>query len=232
MRLVPALSRAALLLAAVLAVAACEKVPPRPAAVPAPSQPETADVLKPGVDFVEIRDGMPYEPATGKVEVAEVFGYTCPHCAHFEPLLQAWRARQPGDVKFVAIPAPFGGWWMPYAKAYFVAKDLGIDEKSHAAVFDAIHVQHTLPAAPTIATDTQIAQFYARFGVDPADFARRMSSPAVTQQMRRAEAFIGRSGVDGTPSLVVNGRYRVIGQSPDDALRIVDALVAQERAAH
>ena len=231
MRNVSALSRAAVLLTAALALAACEKVPPRSAATPAAPAAPTADALKPGVDYVEIRDGMPYEPAAGKVEVAEVFGYTCPHCAHFEPQLEAWRARQPADVNFVPVPAPFGGWWMPYAKAYFVAKDLGIAEKTHAAVFDAIHVQHTLPGAPAIATDAQLAQFYAGHGADAADFQRRMASPAVMQQMRRAEAFIGRSGVDGTPTLVVNGRYRVLGQSPEDALRIADALVARERAA-
>lgn len=201
----------ALLLA--LSVAAAPKAPPAPVE---------------GLDYVLIENGAPYAPAKGTVEVAEIFGYTCPHCAHFEPMLKAWRARQPAYVKFVAVPAPFGGWWQPYAKAYYAAQDAGVAEKAHADVFDAIHVEHTLPAPPQVADNAQIAAFYAKYGVDPAKFARDMESFSVQNRLRRAERFLQASGVDGTPALVVAGKYRVLGQSPEDALRIADALVARE----
>jgi thiol:disulfide interchange protein DsbA len=146
-------------------------------------------------------------------------------------MLEAWQARQPPDVTLVRIPAPFGGWWQPFAKAYYAADELGLVGRTHAAMFDALHVENALPAPPAIATDKQVAGFYAKFGADPADVEKRMNGPAVAEKLRKAGAFIGRSGVDSTPSLVVEGRYRVIGQSPEDALRIVDALVARERAA-
>lgn len=225
--------RATALLAAVLALAACDKVPPKtPSAPAAPASAAGArDSLKAGVDYVEIKNGTPYEPVAGKVEVVEVFGYTCPHCAHFEPTLEAWRAKQPSDVNFVAVPAPFGGWWTPFAKAYYAAKELDLVDKTHAALFTALHEQHALPTPPATASDAQVAHFYAGYGADPADFARRMESASVAQQIKRAEDFINRTGVDGTPTLVVDGRYRVLGNGPEDALRIVDALVARERAA-
>jgi thiol:disulfide interchange protein DsbA len=121
---------------------------------------------------------------------------------------------------------------MPYAKAYYAAKELDLVDKTHTAVFNAIHVEHSLPGEPAIATDAQIAQFYARYGADAADFARRMESAPVAQKLRAADAFIERSGVDATPTMVVNGKYRVTGSSPEDTLRIVDALVARERTAH
>ena len=58
------------------------------------------------------------------------------------------------------------------------------------------------------------------------------ASPDVAADLKRAYDFIGRSGVDGTPALVVNGKYRVIGgQTYAERLQIVDRLVAQERAA-
>lgn len=246
MKLPTAFFRSAVLALALLTLAACEKVPPRPAPATAPAaEPATtapagpakpaptaaADGLVPGTDYVDIRDGAPLQPEAGKVEVAEVFGYTCPHCANFEPVLAAWKSRQSPEVKFVAVPAPFGGFWVPYAKAYYAAEELGIAEKSHAAVFKAIHVDKTLPPAPNVATNQQIARFYGGLGADPADFARRMDSAPVEQKLRRADAFITRSGVDGTPTMVVAGKYRVLGKSPEDALRIVDALVARERAA-
>ncbi|WP_133500547.1 thiol:disulfide interchange protein DsbA/DsbL [Cognatilysobacter terrigena] len=213
------------------ALVGCEKVEkPKPTPTPAP-QWLMANVEE-GRDYVAIKDGTPFEAAPGKIEVAEVFGYTCPHCAHFEPLVEAWRGKQKDDVKFVAVPAPFGNWWMPYAKAYYAAQELDLADKTHTAMFNAIHVDRSLPGAPNTATDQQIAQFYARFGADATEFARRMESAPVQMKLQRANAFIERTGTDGTPTMIVDGKYRVTGASPEDTLRIVDALVARERAAH
>ena len=61
-----------------------------------------------GIDYEVIPDGQAFAPVKGKVEVVEVFGYTCPHCAHFEPQVSAWKARHTKDVNFVALAAPFG----------------------------------------------------------------------------------------------------------------------------
>ncbi|GAB6197033.1 thiol:disulfide interchange protein DsbA/DsbL [Lysobacter xanthus] len=236
-----ALLRCAAVLAGALLLSACEKVPPRTpaAATTAPAAPTApaadvapaADGLVPGRDYVEIKGGAPLEAKAGTIEVAEAFGYTCPHCAHFEPMLAEWRAKQPADVRFVPVPAPFGGWWQPFAKAYYAAESLGIADETHAAVFDAIHVSKTLPAPPAIATDAQIAAFYAKHGADAAEFAKRMASPEIQQKVSRANDFLNRSGADATPMLIVAGRYRVLGATPTDALRIVDTLVARERAA-
>ncbi|MGO4222251.1 thiol:disulfide interchange protein DsbA/DsbL [Lysobacter sp. TAF61] len=182
-----------------------------------------------GTDYIEIAGGQPYEPTNGKIEVVEVFGYTCPHCAHFEPLVEAWKAKQPADVKFVPLAAPFGGYWMPYAKAYYTAQAMGVLAKTHEAMFNAIHVDHTLPVQP-LPTDAQIAGFYAKYGVDAKQFESTMSSFAVDAKLKRAGSFISRSGVDSTPSLVINGKYKVVGKSFEDSLRITDHLVAAERA--
>jgi len=180
-----------------------------------------------GTDYEVIAGGAPYEPVAGRVEVVEVFGYTCSHCAHFEPALQAWKAKLPKDVKFTPIAAPFGGYWEPYAKAYFAAKALGIAERSHEAVFHALHEEGALPRNPT---DDELAGFYARFGVQPARFVAAFNGPGVEAQMERALAFVQRSGVEGTPTLIVAGKYRVIAKQAD-VLRVVDQLVARERAA-
>ncbi len=202
---------------------------PAPAAPAAAATPPQGPAPVAGTDYIEIAGGQTYEPTSGKIEVIEVFGYTCPHCAHFEPLVEAWKAKQPADVKFVALAAPFGGYWMPYAKAYYTAQAMGVLDKTHEAMFNAIHVDHTLPVQP-LPTDAQIAGFYAKYGVDPKQFESTMSSFAVDAKLKRAGNFITRAGVDSTPSLVVNGKYKVVGKSFEDSLRIADHLVAQERA--
>ncbi|GAA5083072.1 thiol:disulfide interchange protein DsbA/DsbL [Lysobacter panacisoli] len=203
-----------------------------PAATPAPATaatPPEGPAPVAGTDYVEIAGGQTYEPTGGKIEVVEVFGYTCPHCAHFEPLVEAWKAKQPADVKFIAVAAPFGGYWVPYAKAFYTAQAMGVLDKSHEAMFTAIHVDRTLPVQP-LPTNDQIAGFYAKYGVDPKQFASTMSSFAIDAKLKRAQQFISRSGVDGTPSIVVAGKYKVIGKGFEDMLRITDHLVAQERA--
>lgn len=178
-----------------------------------------------GTDYEVIAGGTPYAPRAGRIEVVEVFGYACPACARFEPDFAAWKAKQARDVDVVAVAAPFGGAWDPFARAYYAARALGVADRTHRAVFDAIHRDGTLPRN---ATDDELAAFYATQGVDAARFARAMAGDAVRAETQRARDFIVRSGVTGTPMLVVAGKYRVIGA---DRLRIVDQLVARERSA-
>jgi thiol:disulfide interchange protein DsbA len=58
-----------------------------------------------------------------------------------------------------------------------------------------------------------------------------MNSFAIDSRLNRAKQFIQRSGVEGTPTLVVNGKYRITGRSPEDSLRIANQLLERERAA-
>lgn len=182
-----------------------------------------------GTDYVVIADGQPFEPLDGKVEVVEAFGYTCPHCANFQPLVNAWKAQLPSDVRFTYVAAPFGGYWIPYAKAYYAAEAEGVLAQSHDAMFRALHIERSLPIQG--ASSEQIAQWYAQYGVDPTRFAAAMDSFGTNAKLNRARQFLQRSGVDGTPSMVVNGKYRVTARSLEDTLRITHQLVEMERAA-
>lgn len=216
----PALTRYLLLLTALLPLAALAAGPTALPKGPAPVA---------GVDYAVIDGGHPYAPAKGKIEVVEVFGYTCAHCAHFEPVISAWKTRLPADVKFTLVAAPMGEQWIPYARAFFAAQSMGLAGKTHTAMFNALHVDGSLPFSKP--TPEEIAGFYASRGADAQRFVATMASPAIDAQLTQARDFMIRSGVEGTPSIVVNGKYRVIGTSHEDMLRITDHLVARERAA-
>ncbi|MFT4198509.1 MAG: thiol:disulfide interchange protein DsbA/DsbL [Pseudoxanthomonas sp.] len=203
------------LLAAVLPLAVC-------------AQPGQAAAPVAGTDYTEIPGGKPFAPVKGKVEVVEVFGYVCIHCAHFEPVLEQWQKKQPAWVELTLVPAAFGGYWIPYAKAYYAAEQLGVAAASHAAMFRALHDEHSLPIQN--ASDAEIAGWYAQFGPDPDKFAAAMESPQVTAKLLRARDFAMAAGVDGTPTLIVNGRWRVHGRDFQHALRITDWLVQREHA--
>lgn len=197
-------------------------------ATPAVAAPPAAAPVE-GSDYVVIEGGAPYATPPGQVEVAEAFGYTCGHCARFEPALQAWKRGLPRGVRFVAVPAAFGGHWMPYARAYLAAKALGVAERSHGAMFRALHEEGRLPMSrPSV---DEIAGFYADYGIPAARFAAAYDAPSMDAELKRARDFLVRSGVDGTPAIVVAGRYRVTGSSAQDTLRIARWLVDRELAA-
>jgi len=181
-----------------------------------------------GVDYQRIDGGLPYAPTPGKVEVAEVFGYPCPHCAHFEPALAAWARRLPPQAVLVRVPADFRDDWVPYARAYFAAQALGVAARSHQAMYDALHVDESLPLSG--ASPGEIATFYQRFGIAPARFVAAYDAPSVDAQMKRARDFVIRSGLEGTPSLIVAGRYRVTADSRDKQLATARWLVDRELA--
>ncbi|MEA9673343.1 thiol:disulfide interchange protein DsbA/DsbL [Xanthomonas campestris] len=208
-------SRLSLLLLILLPLAACaadKKAPPVE-----------------GEDYVLIDGGQPYAPLAGKVEVAEVFGYTCPHCAHFEPTLEAWTAKQPAYVRVTPVPAAFGGFWDAFARAYFAADTLGVAKRSHRAMFDAIHEKHTVPTQ-NVAPE-ELAAFYVAYGVPQQRFIDTLKSAAVEDKVKAAREFATRAKIPGTPALVVNGRYLITARDYTDMLRVADYLIAREHAA-
>lgn len=167
---------------------------------------------------------------TGKsVSVVEVFGYSCPHCAHFQSYIDAWKKKQSADVKFSYLPAAFGGVWEAFARAYYTADAMGVLQKSHNGIFDAVHVQHR-----PITNISDIAALYADYGVDQNVFASTMVSFPISAKVDAARAQAQRWGIDSTPTMVVAGKYRVmvtVAGREEGLLRNVDWFVAKERAA-
>lgn len=207
--------------------AAADATPTAPAAASVPTGPEPVA----GTDYVLIENGQPFQPATGKIEVAEIFGYVCPACAAFQPLIGPWKAGLPSDVNFVYVPAMFGGTWDNYARAFYAAQSMGLEAKTHEAMYSAIHAEQTLKGERGRDSVEDIAAFYAKHGADPKQFVSTMSSFAVNAKTNAAKQFAQRSQITGTPSLIVNGKYLVKGKSFGDNLRIADHLIARERAA-
>ncbi|RPD85107.1 thiol:disulfide interchange protein DsbA/DsbL [Luteimonas sp. 100069] len=182
-----------------------------------------------GRDYALIADGQPWQPLDGRIEVVEVFSYGCVHCFRFQKLLDAWRAKAPADVRLTYVPAAFSA-GDNFARGFFVAQDQGLDARSHHALFSAVHDTGALPRSG--ASPEAIAAFYVGQGArSQARFAAAMASPATDEKLNAARAFATRSGVEGTPTLIINGRYRVMGRSLEELLTVTDQLIARERAA-
>lgn len=186
-----------------------------------------------GTDYVEIASGQPFDTTDGRIELAEIFGYVCPACAAVQPTVQAMKAKFPGDVHVVYVPAAFGSIWDTYAKAYFTADAMGLVQKTHEAMFRAIHIDKTLKGERGVDTPEQIAAFYQAYGADPKQFVSSMASFAIAAKVNRARQWAMTSFGDspgGTPTFVVNGKYRITGKTWDDAFRVINQLIVAERA--
>jgi thiol:disulfide interchange protein DsbA len=183
-----------------------------------------------GVHYFKISQ-VPADTGSDKVEVTELFSYGCSHCYTFEAYVESWRKKQAENVKFNRIAVGFGRRaWEMMARAYISAEMLGIVEESHIAMMEAIWKQKK-----QFRSLDDLAKFYSQFGVEESTFIANFQSFAADSQLRRDQRDVRLFGITGTPSLVVNRKYRVVSSKDvkdfDAMLDVVDFLVAKEQAA-
>jgi thiol:disulfide interchange protein DsbA len=161
-----------------------------------------------------------------RIEVVEVFWYGCPHCYHFEPYIERWLARKPDNVDFVRMPSVLNPRWTLLARAYYTAELLGVVDSIHQPLFDAIHRDKR-----RIATEEDVAAFFAEHGVDSEKFRKAFHSFAVEVKLNRARVMARRYGGDGVPTVVIQGKYRTspgTAGSYNNAVAVMDHLIAEE----
>ncbi len=192
-----------------------------------------AETPKPATADAELAFDLvqPPHPVTdpSKIEVIEFFWYGCPHCYHFEPYLKDWLKTKPNYVVFIRQPAIFNAHWAAHAKAFFTAESLGVLDKVHDDLFDAIQNKKE-----TLESEADLANFFVAHGVKEEDFHKAYKSFAVDAKMRQAETLAPSYGVDGTPAMVINGKYRIgaaKAKSFDRMISTANALIKQEAAA-
>ncbi|WP_289282020.1 MULTISPECIES: thiol:disulfide interchange protein DsbA/DsbL [unclassified Methylophaga] len=142
-------------------------------------------------------------PDNGKIEVVEMFSYTCPHCFKLEPEVEAWKETLPENVHFVKVPAIFRDSWLELAKVYYAAQAIGNFDKVHSKLFNAIHVEKR-----RLSTEDQLLDFVAEQGIDRDEFKKTMNSFSVKSKVKKALVMSQTSGITGVPSFIVNGAYR------------------------
>ena len=195
-----------------------------------------------GTNYVRVAPPQQTTVASGKIEVMEVFSYGCPACNVFQPVMEKLRHALPANAQITYLPAAFNPQeaWPMFQRAFLAAQALGIADRTHQAMFDAVWKTGELgiiePGSnrlkdplPSIA---DAARFYARVaGVDPQKFLSMANSFGVDSKIRAADAQILAMHVDSTPSLIVNGKYRVVRDSisgNDQLIELVKYLVARE----
>jgi thiol:disulfide interchange protein DsbA len=198
-----------------------------------------------GTHYFRILPAQPTTVGEGTIEVAEAFSYGCPACNQFLPIMARLEASLPSDAELTYVPASFNAaeQWPLFQRAYYAAKTLGVDEQAHLPMFKAVWTTGELAVVdlqtrrlksppPTV---EDIAGFYAgNADVTEEEFLTAAKSFTVALDIKRADDWIAKCGVDRTPSFVVNGKYRLHAQSAggiDELIELVNWLVAQESSA-
>jgi thiol:disulfide interchange protein DsbA len=170
----------------------------------------------------------PQPTASGdKVEVLEVFSYACIHCAHLQPYADEIKAKLPAYAEFSYMPAIFNEQWEAYARAFYTAQSLGLLDKTHQAMFDALHRDHRV-----FRSFDDIAAFYGEHGADVEKFKQTATSFEVESKLARARSVVPKYGVDGTPTIIVDGKYRITGASAGGYPEMVTLVELLARKAH
>jgi thiol:disulfide interchange protein DsbA len=188
------------------------------------------EVYESGKNFKLITPAQPTRAAPGKVEMVEVFWYGCPHCYTLEPTLLKWLENKPESVEFSKMPAQFRAQWAVHAGAYYVSEILGINDKIHQPLFDEIQRNRK-----KMVTDADMAAFFAKHGVAKEKYHATLASFAIRNKLGYARRMVKNYGLDGVPTIIINGKYRVSASmndnSNDKMLQVVDYLIAKEAAA-
>jgi len=177
-----------------------------------------------GKDYVVLPE--PVRPAdASRIEVAEVFSFLCPHCYHFEPLLQAWIKKQPADVVLVQTHASFNHNWPIYQRGYYTMLSLGVKDKAQDAVFNTIFL-----AKKELLTAEAWADFLSLYGVDKQKTISTFNSFGVNSHIKQAENRVRDFKITGTPTVIVDGRFKITATNHEEMLKVSQFLVDKVRA--
>ncbi|RLA08176.1 MAG: hypothetical protein DRQ51_03330 [Gammaproteobacteria bacterium] len=161
-----------------------------------------------------------------KPQITEYFWYGCEHCYNFLPKINQWKKTNHTKVDIELLPAAINPDMIDHARAYFAAVDLGVLDKFHDAMFDAIHKKKQ-----KLYNMQDIANFAATLGIDKQKFIAAMQSPATEKRILRVNDMIVTQDITQTPALVLNNSYRInsnLAGGHNNMIRVLNNLIKEE----
>jgi thiol:disulfide interchange protein DsbA len=183
--------------------------------------PAAAQQIRRDVDYREIAQ-QPVETGE-RIEVIDFFFYGCQYCNELQPRLDRWSKRKPDDVVLRRLPVVRHDSWVPLAKTYFTLEAMGEVERLHAAVYHSYHVQDLYMSQEKV-----ISEWAAKHGLDRDKFMAIYRSDETRQKVERARKQTVDYDIQGTPSLVVDGKFLTDGSSAK-TIEILDGMIRLAR---
>ena len=158
----------------------------------------------------------------GKIEVVEFFSYGCGHCYEFHPQIKRWAASAPAGISFRRVPVAWNPPWANLARLYYTLEATGDLIRLDDAVFDTLHVKKL-----KMYDTRSMREWYVGQGGDAKKFMDAFNSFSVQNRLQIAAQLVEKMGVDSVPLLVVEGRYRILGDTLADQLTNLNTLIAE-----
>ena len=187
--------------------------------------PAAAQQVKRDVDYRVI----PQQPVESgeRVEVIDFFFYACQYCNDLLPHLERWQKRASADVVFRHVPVVRHDSWVPLAKTYYTLEAMGEAERLHSMVYRSYHIEEL-----SMSQDKVIAEWAEKHGLDREKFMTIYRSDETRQKIERARKMTMDYDIQGTPSIVVDGRYLTstsMTPSIPQVIPVLDGLVRLAR---
>ncbi|MES1981659.1 MAG: thiol:disulfide interchange protein DsbA/DsbL [Pseudomonadota bacterium] len=166
-----------------------------------------------------------------KIEVLEFSNYECPYCFQLHQVIDTWAKQHAEEVELVFVPSLTEGRWVPASfepmtRTFYALEALGQHKRLNDDLFNAWNVNKT-----PLQDEAQITSFAVKHGVDRKKFTAAYNSPAVIQKVARAKELWKIYGLKGTPSLVVDGKYRLLGMR-DWTIKQLNEVMDKVRKEH
>ena len=188
--------------------------------------------FKEGVNYTRMIPTQRTVGGADKIEVAEVFMYSCPHCYDLEAFVNRWEESKDPGVRLVRIPAIFNQLAQLHAQLYYTEVFLAQSGKLNDQVaFRNMVFEEFHRKGNRLTSQTAIQRLFARAGISEDDFNRTWNSFEVDQALRVAADLARRYNVTSVPMIVVNGKYRTdaaqAGSYPK-LIELIDELTVRE----
>jgi thiol:disulfide interchange protein DsbA len=162
-----------------------------------------------------------------RIEVVEFFWYGCPYCYQLQAPMESWLRRKPEDVTLRRIPAIFRESWVPHARLYYTLDALGEVPRLHQTVYRAVHEERI---ALNSADGT--GEWAAQNGIEASRWLAAYNSPEVDRKVEDSRRFTRTYQIQGTPSLIVDGRFLTssgMSETVAGVIPILDDLIQLAR---
>lgn len=140
-------------------------------------------------------------PAEAPVTLVEYIDFECPHCQRAYPIIERLVGRISIEVRFVVRHFPVPSTHLHAEEAARAAEAAGRQGKFW-------EMYHALFAAQGRLAHEDLLRYAEELGLEAPRFRRDLEDPGVAEKIAEQRYLGLRSGVNGTPTLFINGvRY-------------------------
>jgi thiol:disulfide interchange protein DsbA len=164
--------------------------------------------------------------AEEKIEVLEIFAYSCNHCFNFETYLDQFEKSKADYIDFKKMPVVFNDNYKMHARIYYTAESLGNLDIMHREIFKAMHLDRK-----SLMDENEIYEVFAKQGITKQQFLSRFRSFTVESKVNRAQRLTSKYRIRSTPTMVINGKYTANGPAVktfEDMLAVSKELAERE----